>query len=280
VEEAALVLASFGSAIVVAAAIDRLSIEPRRLLAAVSAVAILGVSAVSLVDGRLGLPPGDVNDELSFASTLSNDGGAGRVLLASVDPALIPGTARPGPGFWYRTLDGEGTTIDEVWLPEPRAGDDQLAESINLVASGAELRPGRLLAEFSIDWVVVAGPESPLDQILESQLDLVPTPLATGSRVFENPASIPLVAGDDNLGWTREGAGFGGRPTAGTVSISVNHSAGWQPEPASQGWRLTVDGSEGMATFSGSGYLSFAPYVALGMFLIALVFLVWGRARR
>ncbi len=291
VEEAALVLASFGSAIVVAAALDHLSIEPRRLLAAVSAVAILILSVGGLVDGRLGLPAGDDNDQLSFASTLAGAGGPGRILMVSVDPNLIPGESWPGPGFWYRTLDGQGTTIDEVWLPEERPGDELLDESIDRIASGAELRPGLVLSQFSIDWVVIAGPESPLDQILESQLDLIPTPLLPESKVYENPGAAPLAAGslvipvpepplgDGELIWAREGAGFGGRPGSGRIGITVNHSPGWQPDAMSEDWHLTVAANEGAATFSGSGYLAYAPYVAAGLLLAALMFLAWGARR-
>jgi hypothetical protein len=291
VEEAALVLASFGSAIVVAAALDRLSIEPRRLLAAISAVAILVLSVGGLLDGRLGLPPGDDNDQLSFASTLAGPGGPGRILMVSVDSDLIPGESRPGPGFWYRTLDGQGTTIDEVWLPEVRSGDQLLDESIDLIASGAELRPGQLLSQFSIDWVVIAGPESPLDQILESQLDLIPTPLLPGSKVYENPGAAPLAAGslvvpvpepagDGELIWARQGAGFGGRPGEVRMGITVNHSPGWRPDAMSEGWHLTVAATDGAAAFAGSGYLAYAPYVAAGLLLAALAFLAWGTARR
>ncbi|MGH8948556.1 MAG: hypothetical protein ACRDXF_06805, partial [Acidimicrobiia bacterium] len=89
VEEAALVLASFGSAIVVAAALDRLSIEPRRLLASIGAIAMLLISVVGLVNGRLGLPAGDINDRLRFASTLAEQGSPGRVLMMSTDRSLI-----------------------------------------------------------------------------------------------------------------------------------------------------------------------------------------------
>ncbi|MDP9145811.1 MAG: hypothetical protein M3N43_14175, partial [Actinomycetota bacterium] len=216
---------------------------------------------------------------------------AGRILVVSVDSNLIPGESRPGPGFWYRTLDGQGTTIDEVWLPEVRPGDEELDESIDRIASGAELRPGQLLSQFSIDWVVITGPESPLDQILESQLDLIPTPLLPGSKVYENPGAVPLAAGslvmpepepasDGELIWARQGAGFGGRPGPGRMGISVNYSPGWQPDAISEGWHLTVAATEGAATFSGTGYLAYAPYAAAGLLLAALALLAWGTARR
>jgi GT2 family glycosyltransferase len=280
VEEAALVLASFGSAIVVSAALDSLSLEPRRLLAAATAVVILVLSVGSSLDGRLGLPAGDDNDRLSFASTLAGEGGPGRVLVVSVDPNLIPGEARPGPGFWYRTLDGQGTTMDEVWLPDERLGDQLLDDAIYRIASGAELRPGLLLSEFSIEWVVIAGQESPLDQLLESQLDLIPTPLAGEWKVYENPEAEFLAVGENALVWNRRGTGFGGEPAPGPMRISVNYSDGWRPEPAIDDWRVTVSATEGTATFSGGGYLSFAPYTVVGLLFLGLVSLIWGKTKR
>jgi GT2 family glycosyltransferase len=280
VEEAAALLASFGAAIVVAAALDDLSAEPRRLIAALGAVVILALSAGSLVNGRLGLPDGDDNDELGFASTLAGEGGPGRVLMISVDRSLLPGESRSGPGFWYRTVDGAGTTIDEVWMPESRSGDEALDSAVNRIASGAELRPGSLLAPFAIDWVVIVGAESPLQEILVSQLDLVPTPLLTGSEVYGNPAARPLASGDDGLLWARRGAGFGGAAGPGLMSILVNASDGWRPDPGSEDWHLTVSAADGSATFTGGGYLSYAPYAAAALFLAALALIGVGRARR
>jgi hypothetical protein len=280
IEEAALVLASFGTAIVVSAALDTLSVEPRRLLAAVTAVAILLLSVGTLLDGRLGLPGGDDNDRLSFASTLAGEGGPGRMLIVSVDPGLIPGEARPGPGFWYRALDGQGTTIDEVWLPNESEGDQLLDAAVHRIASGAELRPGLLLSQFAIDWVVIAGQESPLDLILESQLDLVPTPLAGDWRVFENPEAEPLAVSDEGNIWEREGAAFGGVAGAGRIRIAINHSDGWGPDPGSDGWRATVSASEGTGAFAGGGYLSLVPYASVGMLVLALISLIWGKTRR
>jgi hypothetical protein len=281
VEEGALILASFGAGILVAAALDQLSVEPRRLLAALGAAAMLFASAAGLLDGRLGLPPGDVNDRLGFASTLSEEGTPGRVLLVSADRRLIPGEARPGPGVWYRTVDGGGTTLDEVWLPEPSTGDLQLEGAIERIASGAELRPGGLLSEFSIDWVVIDGEaETAFDTVLQSQVDLVPTPLATGASVYENPESAPLASDEGGSNWGRERTGFTGPPSDGRALLRVNYSHGWAPEPELDDWFTTVSAEGGEAHFAATGYLSWAPYVAVGLLLAALVSIAWGRLRR
>ena len=280
VEEAALVLASFGSAILVASALDRLSIEPRRLLASIGAVVMLVLSVAGLANGRLGLPAGDINDRFGFATTLAEQGSPGRVLVISAERSLIPGEARPGPGIWYRTLDGQGTTLDEVWLPEPQSGDVRLAEVIDRIASGADLRPGALLADFAIDWVVVEGAETPLDPILDSQVDLTPTPLITGAKVFENPQSAAIAAVDEDLVWHQEGTGYAGAPSSDPVAIRVNYSHGWAPQPAPNDWYTLVSAGDGQATFTGTGYLSFAPYAAALLLVAAMGLVAWGRARR
>jgi hypothetical protein len=280
VEEGGLILASFGAGVLVAAALDHLSVEPRRLLASLGAVAMLLVSAGGLLDGRLGLPPGDVNERLAFASTLADDSAPGRVLLISADRPLIPGEARPGPGVWYRTVDGGGTTIDEVWLPEPSTGDLQLDGALGRIASGADLRPGALLSEFAIDWVVIVGAESAFDTMLQSQVDLVPTPLATGARVYENPESAPLASTDDGPTWVRQGTGFAGEPSEGRALLRVNYSQGWGPEPELDDWFTTVSAADGEADFAATGYLAWAPHAAAGLLLAALVLIGWGRVRR
>jgi hypothetical protein len=41
-----------------------------------------------------------------------------------------------------------------------------------------------------------------------------------------------------------------------------------------------VAGAEGEAVFNGGGYLSMAPLASLALFLIGVVSIGWGRARR
>jgi hypothetical protein len=200
--------------------------------------------------------------------------------VVSVDRNLVPGEVRPGPGVWYRTLDGRGTTLDEVWLPEPQAGDDLLDDAIDGIAGGGELRPGSLLSDFSIAWVVVEGEASPLDTILESQLDLVPTPLATGARVFENPAALPLAVVGENLVWQKEGTGFAGVATTERAAIRVNYSHGWGPEAEKTSWFTTVSGEDGEARFSAGGYLIWAPVLAAGLLVLAVSSILYARLRR
>jgi hypothetical protein len=160
-------------------------------------------------------------------------------------------------------------------------GDEQLEIAIDRIASGAELRPGSLLSEFSIDWVVIDGVDTPLDAVLQSQVDLVPTPLAGGARVYENTESLPLASTDGGLTWARDGTGFAGDQSEGRALLRLNYSHGWAPDPELEDdWFTTVAAAEGSARFSGTGYLAWAPYVAAAVLLAALGAIGWGRVRR
>lgn len=279
VEEALLIAASFGAAIVVAAALDRLSFEPRRALAAVAGAAVLVLSVGSMAGGRLGLPVGDLNERFGFAQTLAGEGGPGRILLLSVNRMMIPGEARSGPGVWYRLIDGSGMTQDEVWLPDPHAGDEEFDAAIQQIASGSNLRPGEALAEFSVDWVVIDGAESYLDEVLAVQLDLVPTPLDAEARVYENPNAVPMAAGGGSI-WTRDGTGFAGESVSDRVRLSVNADQGWSPESESADWALSVAGDDGFARYQPDPVGLVLVITSAALLVLSFVVIVTARTRR
>lgn len=278
-EEAALVMASFGAALATAAALDSVRRNVFALVSLAGGIAILLFSIVTLGNGRLGLPAGDVNGRLEFATTLADEDGPGRILHVSVDRSLIPGEVRAGPGFWYRVLDARGTTHDEIWLPEPRAGDEQLAEALADIASGADLRPGARLASHAIDWVVLEGPTFRLDDVLVAQLDLVPIPLDPDARVYENLDAAPLAAGS-GVTWRRSGTGFSGEETDGRVDLAVNHAEGWGPDSMRDQWHATVDGGTGRALYTPAPlHLGLALLACVGLFA-SMAAIVLGRVRR
>jgi hypothetical protein len=278
VQQAIFILASFGAAIAAAAALDGFSRNVFRLVSIGGGVAVLLLSVVTVGNGRLGLPAGDVNERLSFATTLSETPDPGRILHASVDRTLLPGEVRSGPGFWYRVLDGAGTTNDEVWLPEPQGGDDELLAALVDISSGSELRPGDRLAPFAIDWVVLEGPSFVLDDVLIAQLDLTPVPLDPDARVFENDQALP-VAGTSDVPWQRSGTSFVGEPVDGEVGIAVNYDDGWEPDGTRSGWSVAVDGSEGEASFSYPGIDSYLQLGVVALLLGSLVLVIVGRRR-
>ncbi len=249
VEETVAISTSMGAALVVASAMDRLSPNPWKLASLLGATGLLLVSLTSLANGRLGLPAGDINQDLSFAETLA-DGVSGRLLVVATERDSLPGESRSGPGFWYRLVDGDGTTHDELWLPPEELGDRRLELALTSVAGGGELRPGSLLSEFGIDWIVLLGGSSILDEVLAAQLDLVPTPLGEASRIFENPLAFP-VAGSSKGDWTKQGAAYTGSPAA-TVDLALNRDQGWDPLIADSSWDMTVAGEAGVVAYRGA----------------------------
>lgn len=279
-EEAALILASFGAALLIAAGLDGGARGLRRAVAALAAAALLILSVGPLANGSLGLPGGDLNERLSFGAALAGSDGVGRILIASGDRGEIPGEARPGPGFWYRTVDGTGMTLDEVWLPDGAGGDDALEAALERLSTGAELRPGSILAPFAIDWVVLVGPQFRLDEVLVAQLDMVPTPLDPDSRVFDNPLSEPLAAASDGQAWVRDGTGFAGAPGQGRVALAVNHDRGWSPAGEPMGWQSTVAAEDGAAVFAAGAADRWLALAGAILLALALVLVGVGRARR
>lgn len=279
VQEAVLIVASLGAALVLAASLDGLSRNVFRLVAAVGGIAILLMSIGTLINGRLGLPSGDVNERLSFTTTLSREEGPGRILYASVDRERVPGEARSGPGFWYRVLDGTRTTQSQVWLPPVEDGDAELEEALVAIVSGAELRPGAKLAPFAVEWVALEGSSFALDDALLAQLDLVPTPLDPDSRVFKNRNSIPL-AGTVDAPWARSGTGFAGESTEGPVPLALNYDDGWEPDVSRAGWSMTVDGGEGRAWYRATPAEMAFPLASIALVLAGVAMVLVGRRRR
>jgi GT2 family glycosyltransferase len=279
VEEAALVTASVGAATVVGVALDRIQFKVIPMFSALAALVMLALSTASIFGGSLGLPGGDRNADLSFAVSLADDDQPRRILYASTDSGLVPGEARSGPGFWYRVLDGSGTTIDEIWLPPERAGDRQLAAVVDQIASGEVLRPGASLAEFGIGWIVVDGPESALDSALESQLDVVPLPFDSVARVYENPNAEPLAASDSGDVWVKDGAGWAGDAGPGRVALAINYTSGWEPAGGQVGWSTTVSASTGSASYAGHPVNLALGYASAVVLLGGLVLIGVGRRR-
>ena len=282
-EEAVALTAALGAAILVAATLDRIDRDARSWLAALGGLALLLAAAGVLLNGSYGLQRGELNERLSFAETLADNDHPGRLLLASTNRDDLPGEPRSGPGFWYRLVDGSGMTQDEAWLPEPASGDDQLASELEQIATGGVLRPGAQLAPFAIGWVVLFGPEFRLDETFTAQLDLVPTPLDDEARVFANPSSEPIAGsegGDDGVTWERSGTGFSGPPVDEPMTLAINASNGWSPEPGELDWRQTVSGSDGEAVFSGAPAAAASPLAVAALLLAATTLIVLGRRSR
>ncbi len=279
IEEAALVTASAGAAVVVGVSLDRFSFSPLPAISLLAASAMLVLSVVGIFGGTYGLPRGDRNDELSFAISLADDGQPRRILYASGERADVPGESRPGPGFWYRVLDGTGTTNDEVWLPEMRAGDFKLEGALTDIASGGSLRPGDKISEFGIGWIVLDGPPNALDSALASQLDVVPLPLGDDIRVFEVPGADPLAVADNGDLWSRDGLGWTGDAGTGRVALAQNYTTNWQPEGGQVDWYTSVAASSGQATYGGHTLNRVLGLGSVGLLLLGVGLVIAGRRK-
>ena len=279
VEEALLITASFGAALVLAGGLNSVSLRPQRVMANVAGAALLVLSVLTLGNGRLGLPSGDFNDTISFASAAVEGRPAARVLVVSEQPDLVPGADRAGPGFWYRLVDGSGMTHDEVWLPPGESGDDTLAVALGLIASGGELRSGALLAPFAVEWVVLQGPEFRLDEVLATQLDMVPIPLDEEMRVFQNSNRAPIADAGD-AAWDRSGTGYAGRSGDGRVRLAVNYDASWMPGPTPDSWAVAVSAADGRADFGPDPYGLAAALASIALAGAGAVMVMAGRLKR
>ncbi len=277
-EEALLVAASFGAALIAAAGLEALSRSPLRLLAGLASLVMVVVSIVAMGNGRLGMPDGDVNGDLAFASALAGEAGPGRILLASMEREAIPGEVRSGPGYWYRVVDGTGTTNDEVWLAEPLPGDDELGAALDDITAQADLRPGARLAPYAIEWVVISGPHNALDDALVTQLDLEPVPLDPEARVFRNVNASPLASAPDAV-WETSGLGFVGEPTPDRVDLALNFDGGWGPEPEQAAWGVSASGADGSISYRGGDIDLALAIAAVAVLAAGLISIVVGRVR-
>jgi hypothetical protein len=273
-------MASFGAALLVGAGLDRIRGGVRQLMAIITAGFVLVLSVGGLVDGRLGLPAGDLNEELGFAVSLADELGPGRILLASTSRSDIPGEARPGPGYWYRLVDGDGMTQDEVLLAEPLPGDKRLSEVLDTLSTGSVLRPGDALAPFAIDWVVLSGPQFRLDQVFVAQLDLIPTPFDPERRVFENPKAAPLADAGPNSAWVQTGTGFTGDAGSGRVLLSLNYTDGWAPDAGPVEWGTSLSAISGSAEYRGPVRSTALALGAVALALIGMTMVIVGRVKR
>jgi hypothetical protein len=280
-QEAALAVGGVGMGLAVAGATkvrDR-----RNLVATVATVAAAGLVVISmagLAGGRAGLGPDAWGeDRLGFMEMAAS--GVERSLLITPGPEILPGEARPGPGFWYRVVEAGEPTLDQAIIGPPAAGDDALHAIVTDLAAGATLAPGSALSEFGIRWVVAVGDAAAvLAPALDAQVDLVPLPLAEGIAVYENPDARTVAETESGLMWEREADGYGGRTTDDRIRLAIQGDDRWTPDWQAEGWSGTVSGSTGMARFAGSP-LDLILVIAGGVLLVVGIGLAgWGRESR
>ena len=247
----------------------------------VVSIAGIGVPGVGVGGGRAGLPADQWGDSVAFVGL--DPRGIERALLIAAEPRDLPGESRPGPGFWYRIIDSEGATLDQAALGPAGPGDAKLRAALGDIVSGESLRPGSLLAEFGIRWLVAVDEvAADLGPVLDAQVDLQPLALADNLAVYDNTVVESVAQPVDGDPWGRVGTGFGGQPTEGRVRLAVQGDSQWGPDWQADDWAGTVSGQQGAARFAGVTATLAMTLGGLILLALAAVVALWCvlRARR
>jgi hypothetical protein len=283
---AGLMAASLGMAVLAGAALEagarRREVGGLRaasaVIAAVAAVVLVGSTAAPAVSGRAGLPEDCYTELLAFAA--ADEGTPSRVLLFGPHEDL-PGTSRDLEGLGYRLVDPPYAESWQVYLNEPRLGDEALQALLVDLLEGDVRRAGKRLAGFGIGWVVFLEP-SPLEALFEAQLDMVPL-RGLEVPVFHNEVATAVALGSAGTIWEPDGTGFR-RPEgtgADSVYVAVNADYRWGPGEWSQAdWanRVGTAGTEiRFATNPVRRNLALGSAAWLGLLVVLLALGWWGR---
>ncbi len=278
---AAVALAALGSAFVVGGAI-RIDFDTSapavaaQTIGVMASVVVIAASSPLVLNGRAGLPDEGWSDRLEFVAELESAAGPDRILLIG-PPELLPGDHRLGEGYAYRLVSGSEPTLDQGWLGLTRIGDRALANTLTAVNAGATARPGELLSEFAVRWVVVAD-GTPLVEVLASQVDLAERQRFEGWSVYENLAARSRLEHPSGT-WVAGRTAAEGPAGDARVRLADNADPGWGPDWSQSEWANEVSASEGVISFRADGvrrWLAVASAAILGA-SAALAF--WGRRR-
>jgi GT2 family glycosyltransferase len=181
--------------------------QPVAVLANLAVVVGLAPAALSIGDGGWHTPNTTMASLLSAQLPQDPSAGDYRSLFVG-DPRLLPVPGRTfEPGIAYAVADaGQLEFTERFFVPETR-GDESVERALQLIADGATLRAGRLLAPLGIRYVVIAytdGANSTSDDPLpqpdglvaafENQLDLGAIYGPPSLEIFVNQAWIPVGA--------------------------------------------------------------------------------------
>jgi hypothetical protein len=287
-EQAGLIAAALGVAAVAGAALEA-GARRRRLgglhgaagvVATLIALVLVGSTVAVALPGRAGLPQDEYSDLLAFA-TAGGDNGS-RVLLFGVSEGL-PGTSRDFEGLGYRVLSPPYPESWDAYLGEPRLGDEALEDLLYELLGGEVRRAGERLATFGIGWVAFTE-VSPLEEVFEAQLDMVPL-RGLAIPVFRNEVAATEAYGPGGTAWLRDGTGYvrpEGAP-AGPVFIASNADYRWGPGEWNQAdWANQVDTAGDEVRFAGHVgrrdlALGSAAWLAVLVVLLGVGW--WGRRR-
>ncbi len=168
--------------------------QPLGLLANAAIVVGLVPAVLAIGDGSWHTPHTPMPRLLAAQLPVEPEAGDYRVLYVG-DPRVLPVPAREfADGIAYAVADaGTLEFTDRFWVPHSRA-DDEVANALQLVADGATLRAGRILAPLGIRYVVVPKTDGAVSTVDD------PLPLADGLlAAFENQLDIGSIYGPPSL---------------------------------------------------------------------------------
>lgn len=278
---AVIALAALGSALVVGGAIR---VDPdvglagsiAQGIAVLAAVVVVGAGLPLVLDGRGGLPDEGWSDRLEFIGELEGAGGAERVLIVGTADQL-PGDHRDGDGYSYRLITGADPTLDEAWLGATRIGDRALANTLAAVDAGADARPGELLAEYAIRWVVVAD-GTPMSDVLAAQVDLAERSRLEGWSVYENLAARPRLEHPSST-WVMGRTVGAGPASDARIRLADNADPGWSPDWSQDDWANELSASAGEIVYQGDSLRRWLAIASLATVVAAAGLAFWGRRR-
>jgi hypothetical protein len=277
---AALVAAGLGAGLLAAMLVDADTRPAWRWLTAWAGVlALLAPVAVTLAEGRAGLPQDRWSKALAFVDALSGEEDPGRVML--IGPAsVLPGSSRSFGNLDYRLIDGGVPTIDQAYLPAIGPGDAVLEETlVRSLIEGVDLRPGEALAAFGVRWLVVLPGSGLTPEVLGRQVDLAERPLGPDLDVYENLATAGRAVTDDGQQWFWTGRSYQGPSSPGRVRLADSANTRWGPEWSEvDGWANSVSSATGEAVFQTDPLTRAAGIASLGLLLTLVAAAWWGRA--
>jgi hypothetical protein len=275
---AGLLLASLGAGLLASMLTEVREGRARRPIATVALIVLLAPVAITVGQGRAGLPTDVWSQRLAFAGAISESADPGRVLIVG-RPGELPGGSRLAGDVAYRVVNGEQATLEQAYLPGPRVGDAALESAVANLAGAGSLRPGADLARFGISWVLVLEGTTALDDALARQVDLFPRLVDPDSQVLENVAAVGRAVADDGQAWTWTNGAYEGPAASGRVRLADNADPGWGPEWMAVDWANSVSASQGRAEFRANPSVQTAAIGSAAALVVMILGSWWGRSR-
>ena len=248
----------------------------RQLAAALTGVAFVVGSLPFLTatfDGRWSQPSTDIANALE---PLSSGGDSFRTLWIGAPDSLTGGTFALSDHLAMSLTEGIVPRLDTTLAPDPGRGETEVRRAVVAARSGSTARLGRLLAPYSVRYVIVSEAATPVvtrgdlpgavvDTVtaLDSQIDLERRDGLPGLHVYENPQYLPIRAalapggtadaalaeiGDSDLHAVAANESLTGTPVLGVDNRPVSFVGPVAPSTISVSlaregdWTLTVDG--------------------------------------